>query len=148
MFIEAATQLKDDPDGVYMLGEVNTMFHEKLGKHFQVRGLPTLLIFSPAKDYIPVTFQKNRTTFDIVTEIELASGLISRELTKYEDFEYRMARRDENIILGIFKNKKHPLFAEMKALKEDFDFVRIYYTFSYDEFTKKLNLPYAQSANL
>lgn len=142
LYIEAAKQLRDDPDGVYMLGEVNTMFHEKLGKHFNIKGLPTLLIFSPTRDYIPVVFNKNRTTFDIVTEIELVSGLISKELAKYEDFAFRLARRDENILLGIFKNNKHPLYTEMKNLKEDFNYVRMYYSFNFDDFVSKLNLKY------
>ena len=143
LYIEAANILKDDPDGTYMLGEVNTMSQEKLGKHFQIRGLPTILIFSPVNDYVPTTFNKNRTTFDLVTEIELASGLITRELSKYADFEFRQSRRNENILLGVFNNDKHPLYAEMQALKEDFKYVRMYYSFNLPEFHSKLHLPYS-----
>ena len=141
LYVEAAKQLKDDPDGLYLLGEINTMAHEKLGKHFQIRGLPTLLIFSPVNDYIPTVFDKNRTVFDMVTELELAAGLISKELPKYADFEYRYAGRDENILLGIFKDQNHPLYKEMQDQKDEFKFVRMYYTFNLDEFRQKLNLP-------
>jgi len=141
-YIDAAKQLLNDPDGTYLLGEVNTLFHERLGKHFQIRGLPTVLIFSPVNDYTPTTFNKNRTVFDLITEIELASGLISKELPKYEDLEYRLERRDEDIILGVFKNKDHPLYKEMEQQKEEFKFVRMYYTFNFDEFKAKLKIPY------
>lgn len=142
LYIEAANQLQNDPDGVYILGEVNTMFHERLGKHFQIRGLPTILIFSPLNDYLPVMYNKNRTVFDLITEIELASGMISKELPKYGDFEHRRTMRDENMLLGIFKDRSHPLFAEMQGLKEEFKFVRTYYTFNLDEFRSSLKLPY------
>jgi hypothetical protein len=141
IYIEAAKMLQDDPDGTYMLAEVNTMSQEKLGKHFQIRGLPTILIFSPLNDYVPTTFNKNRTTFDLITEIELASGLITRELAKYEDFAFRQSRRNENILLGVFNNDKHPLYAEMLALKEEFKYVRMYYSFNIKDFHSKLGLP-------
>ena len=141
LYIEAAKQLKDDPDGTYIFADVNTMVQERLGKHFQISGLPTIMIFSPLNDYMPVIYSKNRTTFDMVTEIELASGLSNRELAKFSDLEYRLARRDENIIMGVFKDKQDPLFAEMQKLKEEFQFVRMYYTFNHAEFSSKLNLP-------
>ena len=140
-YIEAAKRLQDDPDGTYLLGDVNTLFHERLGKHFQIRGLPTVLIFSPVNDYMPTTFSKNRTVFDLITEIELASGLISKELPKYEDLTYRLGRRDEDILVGVFKNKDHPLYKEMQDQKEEFNFVRTYYTFNFDEFKAKLQIP-------
>jgi len=142
LYIEAAKQLKDDPDGLYILGEVNTMFHERLGKHFQIRGLPTILIFSPANDYIPVTYNKNRTVFDLVTEIELVSGLINKELPNFREFEFRLARRDENMLLGVFKDRNDPLFKEMQELKGEFKFVRMYYTFNIDEFKQSLKISY------
>jgi hypothetical protein len=141
IYVEAAKQLQNDPDGIYLLGDVNTLFHEKLGKHFQIRGLPTVMAFSPVNDYNPTTFNKNRTVFDLITYIELASGLISKELPKYEDLSYRLERRDEDILLGIFKNKNHPLFKEMNDQKEEFNFVRMYYTFNIDEFKAKLQIP-------
>ncbi len=141
IYIEAAKQLQNDPDGLYILGEVNTMIQEKLGKHFQIRGLPTIFVFSPLNDYNPVQYNKNRTVFDLVTEIELASGLITKELPTYADFEHRLAMRDENMLLGVFKDNKNQLFSEMQAIKEDFKFVRMYYTFNLEEYRQKLNLP-------
>jgi len=141
LYIEANNQLKNDPDGVYLLSEVNTMFHERLGKHFNIKGIPTIYVFSPVNDYMPIIYSKNRTVFDLVTEIELASGLISKELNNYAEFEHRYNMRDEDFILGIFKDRKAPLFEEMEEIKKDFNYVRMYYTFNVEEFKQKLNLP-------
>ncbi len=140
IYIEAAKMVQDDPDGTYMFADVNTLSQEKLGKHFEIKGLPTIMIFSPVNDYMPTTYNGNRTVFSLVTEIELASGLSNRELATFSDLEYRLARRDENIILGVFKDRKDPLFAQMQALKEEFQFVRMYYTFNFEEFRGKLKI--------
>ena len=140
IYVEVAKQLQDDPDGSYILGEVNTMVQERLGKHFQIRGLPTVLIFSPNNEYNPVTFNKNRTVFDLVTEIELVSGLMSRELKDYKELTERISRRNENILVGIFKDDKLPLYTEMQNLKNDFNFVRIYYSFNIEDFRKAMGI--------
>lgn len=140
IYIEAAKQLSSDPDGSYILGEVNTMIHERLGKHFQIKGLPTILIFSPLFDHNPMMFNKNRTVFDIVTEIELLSGLITVELKHYGDFLDRFSKRTENILLGIFKDETSNLYEEMKAVKNDFTYLRIYYSFNIDEFKTMLGI--------
>lgn len=142
IFIEAAKQLQNDADGTYILGEVNTMIHERLSKHFLIKGLPTILIFSPMFEYSPIMFNKNRTVFDLVTEIELASGLITRELKQHSELLERISKRNENILLGIFKNDNNPLYNEMKTLKGDFSFLRMYYTFNHEEFKKNFGLQY------
>ena len=141
LYIEAAKQLQNDPDGLYILGEVNTMINERLGKHFQIRGLPTIFTFSPLNDYMPVTYARNKTVFDLVTEIELASGLSNKELKTYADFEYRLGMRNENMMVGVFKDNKNKLFTEMQEIKEEFKFIRMYYTFNMEEFRQKLKLP-------
>lgn len=145
IYVEAAKQLQDDPDGIYILGEVNTMVQERLGKHFQIRGLPTVLIFSPINEYNPVTFNKNRTVFDLITEVELVSGLMTRELKDHNEFAQRFSRRNENILLGIFKDDKHPLYKEMEELKKEFNFVRMYYSFNLEDYRKAMGLQYILS---
>jgi len=140
IYIEAAQQMKNDPDGVYIFGEANVVSQEELGKHFNVRSLPTIITFSPNNDYLPIVYSGPRTVLDIITGVETASGLTLRELPNYEEFQKRLELRDENMLLGLFKDDKSSLFEEMGKLKQDLKFVRMYYSFNIDDFKKNLKL--------
>jgi protein disulfide-isomerase A1 len=140
IYIEAAQAMENDPDGTYIFGEANILTQEEIGKHFGIQSLPTILTFSPIDDYMPVNYVGPRTVLDIITGVEIAAGLTIRELPNYEEFQKRLELRDENMLLGLFKNDKNSLFEEMKKLKKDLKFVRMYYSFNVDDFKKNLKV--------
>lgn len=140
IYIEAAGMLEKDPDGIYIFAETNSQKYENMGKHFQIQGVPTIYSFSPINDYLPVLYEGPRTVFALVTGIQIAAGLISKELSNYEEFSKRFELRDENMILGIFKDSNSALLKKLQKIKEDFNFIRMYYTYNVKEFKEKLNL--------
>eukprot|EP00826_Nyctotherus_ovalis_P046822 TRINITY_DN5328_c0_g1_i5.p1 TRINITY_DN5328_c0_g1~~TRINITY_DN5328_c0_g1_i5.p1 ORF type:complete len:506 (-),score=178.55 TRINITY_DN5328_c0_g1_i5:145-1662(-) len=140
IYIQVAKTMEGDPDGIYIFGEANVLIHEAIGKHFGIDSLPTILIFSPENDYVPKTYDGPSTVLDITMGVESVAGLNIRELPNYEEFNKRLALRDENILLGIFKNDKSPLLAEMRKVKEELKFVRMYYSFNVEDYKKNLEL--------
>lgn len=140
IFIDAAKRMENDPDGNYIFGEINVLTQEELGKHFNVKSLPTIYIFSPVSNYIPVNYDGPREPLAITMGVEAAAGLTIQQLPNYEQFQNRLELRDENMLLGIFKDDKSSLLKEVHNLKENFPFVRVYYTFNVDDFKKHLDL--------
>lgn len=140
VFVDAAQRMENDPDGSYIFGEINVLTQEELGKHFDVKSLPTIYTFSPVDDYIPGNYDGPREALAITMGVEAAAGLTLRQLPNYEEFQKRLELRDEHILLGIFKDEKSSLFKQVEDLKKDLPFVRTYYTLNVDDFKKHLNL--------
>ena len=140
IYIEVAKKLENDPDEVYIFAQINSNNNGKLTKQFNIIGLPTILIFSPNNNYHPVSYEGNHTEFEIITGIELAAGLINQEVPIYSEFRERINHRNENVILGLFKNSETKLYKDLQKIKEEFPYVRMYYSYNVEEYKKELKL--------